>query len=117
MELKNDTLTFIKEHNRMCNYFEGCECCPLDCECICSQDFKMSDSDVEKVLQVVQDWSDNHPRKTYKRDFFEKFPYALRNAKDCPTMCVGDVYGSACMMYTCTDEDCVQCWNRSMEEN
>ena len=36
----------------------------------------------DKAISVVQKWSDEHPQKTYKDDFFEKLPDAIRKKTD-----------------------------------
>ena len=39
-----DALEFFKEHNRMCNRYEGCCDCPLEAP-ICTDSNTMSDED------------------------------------------------------------------------
>lgn len=118
----SNTLNFFKEKRRMCNSYsaEGCENCPLhiyinimnidaDCKnfvCACP----------EKAIEIVQQWSDKHLQKTYKEDFFEKFPNAERVEKGYP------IIAFPCRLYpqlksTCNDSIyCSDCWDKVMEE-
>lgn len=68
----------------------------------------------EKAIEIVQRWSDEHPLKTYKDDFLEKFPDALLNKEGYPHCCWCNVYGinnKNCYSMSCND-----CWDKPMEE-
>lgn len=115
-----DTIEFIKERNRMCDYYKDNRCwndneqCPvLYCKC---HDFRNAADDEFKIVNVVEQWSKNHPKKTMLRDFLEKFPNALLDKDGVPEkFCPHDVgYTSG---YYCHKEprNCVKCWNRSLE--
>ncbi len=54
--------------------------------------------------------------KTYKQDFFDKFPHAERNAPgtdiEFPVICRKRFYG-----YCECRGNCAECWNERMKEN
>ena len=91
-----DAVKFIKEMGRMCKKhltttvgtFEY-EC--GDCLFLCEIDGSCYRGDLtefpEEAVEIVEQWSKEHPIKTYKDDFLEKFP-----------------------------KDCELCWNMPIEE-
>lgn len=115
-----EAIEFIKDRNRMCDYYKDDRCwndneqCPaLDCKC---NDFRNAADDEFKIVNVVEQWSKNHPKKTMLQDFWEKFPKVKLEAS-CPPGCP-HVYG-----YTSKNDDdnfclghtCLECWNRPVE--
>ena len=48
---------------------------------------------VQRAIDEVEQWAKDHPRKTYRDDFFEKFPNALENANGYPFFSRQSVYG------------------------
>lgn len=59
-------------------------------------------------------WSEEHPQKTLKDEFLEKYPNAQISDKGVPKMCPYDLgYGDSCPDIRF---DCVTCWNRSLSE-
>lgn len=111
-----DAIEFIKERNRMCDFYKCCKIkgCPaenLSCDSleeIAIQGFKL--------IRDVEQWSKEHPQKTILQDFLEKFPNAKLEG-DLPPGCPY-IFG-----YTsknddcngCTGHTCLECWNRPME--
>lgn len=112
------TVDFLKERKRLCDSYK-CKMCPV------RQFFKIPDvcplfeDDLceEKLIDFVQQWSDEHPEpkpKTYADDFFEKFPKAsryTRNGITVPTV-------QRCFVYEieCERGDCAKCWNEPYKE-
>ena len=61
-----DAAKFIEERNRMCNSFESCSNCPLNKDgifCYASME-KHSQVAAEEVVQLVEEWTKESPRKT-----------------------------------------------------
>ena len=48
-----DAVKFLKERARMCNYYNGCDGCPLQDECL--------DTEIEAMVNSVEQWSQSHP--------------------------------------------------------
>lgn len=78
----------------------------------------------DKAISIMQKWSDEHPQKTYKDDFFESFQMhleianALRNSKGYPYIYVCNLYkiSNVCNTLPCSQRDCTVCWDKVMEE-
>ena len=111
------TINFLSELKRLCDSRDGCvanaankEDCPMFGVCdVCSG--LLCAEDVKTAIEIVQKWSDEHPKKTYAQDFFEKFPKAQSNSDGTPYVCRQTMYGEECPNIECDD-----CWNEPMEE-
>ena len=118
------TINFFPERKRLCDSRDGCvadaankERCPMFGVCgdaltrICAED-------VKAAIETVQKWSDEHPRKTYAQDFFEKFPKAQSGSDGTPFVCREEIYGRARPKFEDFDYTgtCENCWNEPMEE-
>ena len=84
-----DALEFLKEHKRMCNEYSrsynGCCDCPLVSHCSISS--TASDEDNKKTVDVVEQWSKDHPRKTRQSVFLEQYPEAEIDAHGLVLIC------------------------------
>lgn len=111
-DLSKDVLAFSEELKRMCRAYPGCEGCPAYSESPC--DIR----DVTpKLIDAVQKWSDEHPRKTYAQDFREKFHNCewLEDMNVPMGVCRYMVYhGSPCRK---DNKKCGDCWNEPMPED
>ena len=109
-----DAVEFIKERNRMCNSMKSCSQCLFD-------EMKYCDFDTEnpeKLVAFVEQWSQEHPRKTMMEDFFEKHPNAPRRQDGSPIPCPDHCgYGNQryCVEVNRDVKECSQCWSRPME--
>lgn len=74
--------------------------------------------DATKLIETIQKWSDEHQKKTYVQDFFEKFPDAQSYSDGSPVICRKIIYGEIrppfenCY-YTGA---CYRCWNEPMND-
>ena len=114
------TINFLSELKSLCDSRDGCvanaankERCPMFGVCedaltrICAED-------VKTAIETVQKWSDEHPKKTYAQDFFEKFPDAPRLKSfsgGYPEACRKSIYDGKC-----PGEGCEKCWNEPMND-
>lgn len=78
-----DALKFIEERNRMCDrYWQAdgdCDGCPLVYTRECNEMRNMVDDSgkaVGEVVEIVEKWSKEHPRKTRQDVFLEQYPEA-----------------------------------------
>ena len=123
-----NTLNYFREKNRMTDGCANpCSSCPLcnvkvsgeTCEC---GEIEIMHPGV--AVEIVQKWSDEHPRKTTLQDFLEKHPKAPLHGgypRDmCPRYlgyrglpCDGLPYGLEC------DEcgDYCECWDKPFTGN
>lgn len=65
-----DVVKFIEERNRMCASHEGnCVFCPANGDiCLVSLQSQLC---ADEQVNLVEEWSAAHPRKTRQRVFFE----------------------------------------------
>ena len=75
-----DAVKFVKEYLRMCTKVDDCEDCP-----VCKTDFctvpakERSQESAEEIVELVEEWSAAHPRKTRQSVFLEQYPNARVN--------------------------------------
>ena len=113
-----DAVKFVKEINRMCKTYHDCSDCPLDKIAYCN--IKEIQRNGLKTIEIVEEWSKNHPQKTFLQDFLEKYPKAPlesdKTPKVCPYQC-GYTSETRCEKYSSMKYDnCIECWNRMMED-
>lgn len=110
-----DALDFLNEFNRMCKYFKkdnNCTICPLydkNAYILCKD---IKDYDPKYVLDVVEKWSKEHPKRTYLSVLLEKFP-KTNLCNGIPRFCICNL-GFDYYPF-CTD-DCKICWNKEYKE-
>lgn len=114
------TINFLAELQRLCDSRTTCyadaahkEQCPMFGRCEDALT-KIDIEDATKLIEIMQKWSDEHSKKTYAQDFFEKFPDAPKDEAvkgKCPLACRRGIYGREC-----PDMECDECWNEPMEE-
>ena len=118
------TINFLHELKRLCDSRIDCvadatnkERCPMFGYCV-DTPTKIDIEDATRVTEIVQNWSDKHPKKTYAQDFFKKFPKAQSDSDGTPFVCRKTIYGEV----PPKDEECDRrgacknCWNETMEE-
>ena len=70
-----DALEFLKEQKSMCKAHKTCRDCPLlNNHCIVNH--LASDDDNKKIVNFVEQWSKEHPRKTRQSVFLKQYPEA-----------------------------------------
>ena len=112
------TINFFSELRRLCNSRTACtadaahkEQCPL--YALCRRTLaEVRAEEIITAVEILQKWSDEHPKKTYAQDFFEKFPKAQSDSDGTPYVCRRRIYGGNCD-YTGA---CYRCWNEPMND-
>ena len=109
-----DALELIKERNRMCHYYNDDPLYrPYKCmECLLHEydaGCNTVDGITEDYIAIVEQWSSEHPRKTLKDAFLEKYPkaplvYGVPNVNPC---CLDGDFDSP----LCGLNQCAQCRN------
>lgn len=112
-----NAVEYLREKERMTNgcIANNCINCPLShrnngIEDIC---VKLEAKYPEKAVEIVENWSKEHPVKTYLSDFLEKYPNAIRDNDGTPKSCVNNLYNTD---PDCVCLDCDECWNRPLDE-
>ena len=76
-----DAVRFLKEKDRMCEYYEYCEGCPLadgietPLYCTCPEE------EPEKTVAIIEKWSNTHPIQTNVDYVTEKLHCRYRGTK------------------------------------
>ena len=118
-------IDFFPELKRLCDSRTACtadaankEQCPL--HGFCRQSLTIRAEEIITAVENLQKWSDEHPKKTYAQDFFEKFPDAQRALDGTPFACKKRIYDGTLQRGEepdCTEIwSCKECWNEPMEE-
>ena len=90
-----DAVKFVKEYLRMCTKVDECEDCP-----VCKTDFctvpakERSQESAEEIVELVEEWSAAHPRKTRQRVFLEQYPEAQIAANGVLDVCPAPIFHS-----------------------
>ena len=110
--------TIYEMCERMCNS-TSCGDCPLrkvkNSACLISF---IKECEVEKVAhqleEVLRKWAEEHPLKTYKDVFLEKFPKATILDGNTTLICKNNVFGAShdCLRMS----SCEKCWNEPYKE-
>lgn len=110
-----DAIEYLKQRNRMTkNCTIACNTCPLAIEnnhrnLVCTN---LEGCYAEEAVAAVENWVKEHPEKTYKNVFLEKFPNAVMD--NIIGICIENVFGSS--VPECGGLTCEDCWNRKVEE-
>ena len=99
---------FVKRSCKTCIFYNDGYC-----RLIRSCFGEMNKDDIEFVNKTILEWCDIHPVKTYKDDFFEKFPNAETTSFGAPPVFINTIHGK---IKKCNYEHCHDCWNSPMEE-
>lgn len=113
-----DAVMYLKEKARMIGANKKQSCNGLCTECPLKKGndgTKANCTEVEivypeKAVEIVEKWSNEHPRKTYLMDFLEKYPNAELNEDGIPKSC------AEYLGYKVSCRDCKECWNTHMED-
>lgn len=101
-----DAKTFLEEAHRMCKMHDDCRGCPeYDNVHNCLfEDYPSSwgPEEMARVLKAVENWSEEHPRKTRLQDFLEKYPNAPMDEYGLPLLAPRRVG-------YCGDAHCLDC--------
>lgn len=116
----NKTETFFAEWKRMCSEVDFLGTCLLAQKGIvigCTHCEEHVRRNIDKAIEIVQEWSDSHPVKTRLSVFLEKYPKTkLYGASEIPRFCVADLYGTTCENMGMVGVGCTECWNTPTEQ-
>ena len=109
-----DAKEFLNEFKRICDFYGKEECCGCpfnkDGLIICK---RLTLYDPKYILDTVEKWSKEHPKRTYLSVFLEIFPKTDLNDSGVPRFCICNLGFDYCSI--CID-DCKTCWNREYKE-
>ena len=114
-----DAVEYLKQKKRMTNNCTiACNICPLAIEnnngnLVCANRDTIS---LEEAVATVENWAKEHPVKTYKSVFLEKFPDAKIEKNGVPYPCIIYFFGEKVRPRACGNCSCTYCWDREVEE-
>lgn len=118
--------TIYEISERLCRTYHcrlqsgDCSGCPLaeeheNMECLAATIVCLNIKNVEKQLELIREWAEEKPAKTYKDVFLEELPNAMVEHKSgLPNVCRKKVFGGFEGFDDCVD--CVKCWNEPYKE-
>lgn len=115
-----DAEKYLKERGRMTNECNAYSC--KDCKLgLCYNRHELTCTELEhrypeEAVAIVEQWAKEHPVRTYKDVFLEKFPDAERQKNGIPYPCIIHYFGRKVRPGDCESCSCTYCWNREVEE-
>lgn len=70
----------------------------------------------EKAIEIVQQWSDEHPQRTYLSEFLKNYPNALLTDDGMPTTGCPYRLGLIGIEECKKNRTCIECWNQPIRE-
>ena len=89
-----DAVKYLTELFRMCTTTLDCDSCPLGikdrmyCKESRFDEHGMNVDNLEKAVDIVEKWSEEHPIKTRKSEFLKMFPNARMGSDGFPNLCL-----------------------------
>lgn len=109
----SETTNFLNEWQRMCKTV-SCGKCGLNGDGKACKFFAQSNP--ERAIEIVQEWSDAHPEKTRLSVLKEAFPNAKMTKDGLPFSCVSFLYGIKCPYFPSSLSNCKKCWDTPIEQ-
>lgn len=121
-----DAKKFLEEARKMCKAQDTCVDCPIKysgdaCLFYGNLPENWTQEEIERVAQIVEQWSEEHPRKTRLADFLEKYPNAPLNSIGTPRLTpwnlgyCGDMYCSTCKK--AKGKPLAWCWEQEVQDD
>ena len=121
----NITKNYIHERKRMCESY-SCFECPLSSKTNGTRKTcrVFENCYPDKVMEIVQRWSNEHPPKTLLTEFLKSYPNAKLNSDGFPSDIVPcslglierkDICKNMCLYFYDNGHPCYDCWNIPIE--
>ena len=119
-----DAKKLLEEARRMCRAYRACKDCSIkyrEGACLFNSCPAVWESEeIDRIVPIVEKWSEEHPRKTRLQDFLEKYPNAPLNGNGIPNLVPWNVgYCGVASCYACEkakDKPTKWCWDQEVEE-
>lgn len=103
----NITANYFAEKERLCASILECIDCPLRHGNDCTN---IENKYPKRAIEIVQRWSDEHPRKTYLNGLLENYPNTRLDEDGTPhKLCPWHL---GLMSVNSCRNNCVNCWNQ-----
>lgn len=116
-----DAVDFVKNYIRMCAAVNDCEECPCYETDFCTAAVKLrSPERAEEVVQLVEEWAAEHPRKTRQGMLLKQYPEGEIDIRGCLMLCPKRISADYRKRYrNCTNRLCADCrkefWSQEVE--
>ena len=99
-----DAVEYVKQRNRMCNYYVNCSECPVGQYKVCA-----SIVGIPKLIPIVEQWAKEHPVKTRQSEFLKIFPEASMLNDEYLNICPAQISSE------CRDRETGGCYDPGMD--
>lgn len=99
-----DAVEYVKQRNRMCNYYVNCSECPVGQYKVCA-----SIVGIPKLIPIVEQWAKEHPVKTRQGEFLKMFPEASMLNDEYLNICPAQISSE------CRDRETGECYDPGMD--
>ena len=82
-----DAVEYVKQRNRMCDYYVNCGDCPAGKYERCA-----SLNEIPNLVPIIEQWEKEHPVKTRQDEFFKQWPDAEIGYDGLPTVAPCQLY-------------------------
>ena len=121
------TENYLKERKRMCERNQ-CDECSLGSNSNGTRKTcrVFENCYPDKVMEIIQKWSDEHQQKTYLTEFLKSYPKTELNSDGYPSDIVPcslglikrkDICKNMCLYFYDNGHPCYDCWNTLVEES
>lgn len=114
-----DAVEYLKEFGRMCAFQKkhgSCKECPIETQIQDSNELKFCKIGVfnypDSTVAIVEKWSFDHPRETYRTHFLKAFPNAISFGRVCKNAVYNMNQGRCNAGF---DAKCSDCWDEPYE--
>ena len=109
-----DAVEYVKQRERMCDYYPNCGDCPAGDYEGCS-----SLSGISKLIPIVEQWAKEHPVKTRQSEFLKMFPNASVGYNGTLVICPSQADTKAVVGCVRSERNCDKCkrdfWLKEIE--
>lgn len=99
-----DAVEYVKQRNRMCDYYVNCSECPVGQYKVCA-----SIVGIPKLIPIVEQWAKEHPVKTRQSEFLKIFPEASMLNDEYLNICPAQISSE------CRDRETGGCYDPGMD--
>lgn len=109
-----DAVEYVKQRNRMCDYYVNCNDCPAGDYQVCA-----SIVGIPKLVPIVEQWAKEHPVKTRQSEFLKIFPDASVGYNGTLVICPSQADTKAVSECIRSERNCDKCkrdfWLKEIE--
>ena len=109
-----DAVEYVKQRNRMCDYYVNCDDCPAGNYEGCA-----SLNDISNMVPIVEQWAKEHPVKTRQSEFLKMFPNASVGYNGTLVICPSQADTKAVAECVRSERNCDKCkhdfWLKEIE--